>query len=106
MDNRTTHQVIEGSSADDVFERLPPLGSEEYLQHIRGAATQDLPSEVLVRAFRQLPPESAAAKITLERLFRRVGERLEDQRWDHIGFLAAYARRRAKEQFRSNWLDE
>jgi hypothetical protein len=72
---------------DAAFQAFPPLGSSQYLAHIESAATADLPPESLARAFRQLPPESDAARATLERLFRKRGTR-----WDYLGPLVRYAR--------------
>jgi hypothetical protein len=54
---------------ESAFETLPPLGTEEYVNHIRTAGKAAFPPEVLVRAFRQLPPGSEASKETLKRLF-------------------------------------
>jgi len=101
MDKRTNEQTVERPSVEELFQRLPPLGSDEYLQHIRTATTMDLPPEVLVRAFRQLPPEAPAARATQERLFRRVGSR-----WEYLGPLAARARRQAKAQQAKSRADE
>ncbi|SRR5712692_7320975 len=75
-----------------IFQALPPLGSDEYLAHIRSAPFPDLPPEVLARAFRQLPPQSEASKATLERLLLRRS----DGSWDYVGPLVRYARRRSQ----------
>jgi DNA-directed RNA polymerase specialized sigma24 family protein len=82
------------------FRGLPVLGSPEYLLHIQQCAPDALPPEALVRAFRQLPPESNAAKATLQRLFRRHGTL-----WDYIGPLVAYARRQARKAKRDSYED-
>jgi hypothetical protein len=76
---------------DAAFQAFPPLGSPDYLVHIESATTADIPPEALVRAFRQLPPDSDAARATLERLFRKRGTR-----WDYLGPLVGYARRRSE----------
>src|SRR6185369_17205785 len=101
MDNHTKEQSVERPSIEEFFLRLPPLDSEEYLWHVRTAPTTDVPAEVLARAFRQLPPETPAARATLERLFRRIGER-----WEYLEFLARLARRQARTQEPSNRADE
>jgi hypothetical protein len=53
-----------------IFEALPPLDSPEYFEHLRMAAAQELPAQVLVRAYRQLSAarRTEAAHATLERL--------------------------------------
>lgn len=76
---------------DAAFQAFPPLGSSQYLAHIERAAAADIPPEALVRAFRQLPPDSDAARATLERLFRKQGTR-----WEYLGPLVGYARRRSE----------
>jgi len=45
---------------DEIFQALPPLGSDDYVAHISSAKTRELPPEVLARAFRQLPPGAPA----------------------------------------------
>ena len=57
---------------------LPPLGTPEYVAYIRKADPKELPPQVLARAFRQLPPNSEAANVTLTRL---IGEH------DQTGYL-------------------
>jgi hypothetical protein len=101
MDKPTNQQTVEPPSVEELFQRLPPLGSDDYLQHIRTASTRLLPGEVLARAFRQLLSETAAARATLERLLGKVG-----QRWEYLGPIAARARRRAKAQQTRNRADE
>ena len=70
-----------------IFQRLPPLDSREFIQFIQTATVSDLPPEVLVRAFRQLPPASHTSRIVLERLFQKRGEC-----WDYLGPVVAFAR--------------
>jgi len=84
-----------------IFQALPPLGSDEYLGHIRSAPFSDLPPEVLARAFRQLPPESEASKATLARLFLRRS----DGSWDYLGPLVRYARRQSRMAKRDSYED-
>ncbi len=67
-------------SYEEIFQALPPLGSEEYVAHIRSAPVSLLPAEILVRAFRQLPAESEASLVTLQRLFQRRA----DGSWDYL----------------------
>lgn len=76
-------------SIDDIFQALPPLNSEEYLAYIRSAPSTCLLPEVLVRAFRQIPPGSEASKATLDRLLKRHA----DDTWDYCGPMLAKARR-------------
>lgn len=77
---------------DERFQALPPLGSDEYARYLDSAPTQELPPEVLVRAFRQLPTSGIAARKTLERLFRR----LPDGSWEYLGPMVIYARRKGR----------
>lgn len=80
-------------SLEHAFESLPPLGSAEFLEYIRTAPSEELPAQVLVRAYRQLPPGSSAARSTLERLVRRRGER-----WDYLECLTAAAQAKVRKQ--------
>src|SRR5947209_6404638 len=73
---------------EEVFQVLPPLGSDEYVRYISSANAEELPPEVLARAYRQLPPKSPASEETLRRLFRR-----REERWEYFGPLIARARR-------------
>jgi len=77
---------------DERFQALPPLGSDEYVRYLDAAPTQELPPEVLVRAFRQLPPSGTAARKTLERLFRR----LPDGSWEYLEPMVRYAHRKGR----------
>lgn len=78
------------SSIDEIFQALPPLGSDDYINHISNANTRELPPEVLARALRQLPPTSPGYEATFARLFRRTGET-----WEYFRPLTAKARRMA-----------
>jgi hypothetical protein len=51
-----------------IFQSLPPLSSQEYLDLVRTAPAKDLPAEVLVRAFQALGCAGRAAEATLGRL--------------------------------------
>lgn len=75
-------------SLEEVFQALPPLGSDAYIEQISRATTRELPPEALARALRQLPPASAAYDATLARLLRRKGKG-----WEYFGSLVAQARR-------------
>jgi hypothetical protein len=81
------------ANIDSAFQAFPPLDSAEYVTYIGKARTVDVPPEALVRAFRQLPPDSTAARATLERLFRKT-----DKRWDYLGPLIRYIRRRSQRE--------
>lgn len=78
---------------EELFQALPPLDSDDYLRLLETAPRSELPPEALVRAFRQLPPGGVASRATLARLFRREGKR-----WDNLGPLVAYLRRRTDRQ--------
>jgi DNA-directed RNA polymerase specialized sigma24 family protein len=75
---------------DEIFQALPPLGSDDYVAHISSADKRELPPEVLARALRQLPPTSPAFEATLTRLLRRTGKT-----WEYFRPLMAKARRMA-----------
>lgn len=59
---------LNARQVDELFGRLKPLMSKEYLEQLRTAAAAELPPQVLVRAYRQLPADSRAAEETLARL--------------------------------------
>ena len=72
---------------ESAYEELPPLGTASYVEYVRTAPKERLPPEVLVRAWKQLSPESPGARETLERLFGKTG----DGRWEYLGALASCA---------------
>lgn len=86
---------------EEIFQALPPLGSDEYVAHVGSAPASALPAEVLVRAFRQLPAESEASLATLKRLFHRRS----DGSWDYLNPLVAYARRQSTRMKRDGYED-
>jgi DNA-directed RNA polymerase specialized sigma24 family protein len=56
---------------EKIYLELPPLTSQEYLTLLKDAGFQDLPGQVLARAYRQIitgDPNHTAAKATLQRL--------------------------------------
>lgn len=63
-----------------IFQALPPLHSLEYLEILKTASAEELPAQVLARAYRTLAPTAhkEAADRTLERLL--------DAR-NHFGYL-------------------
>ena len=91
-----TSSASEGPLADrlrtveQVFRALPPLGSAQYIEHISSATARELPPEVLARALRQLPTNSAGFDATWARLTRRQGKR-----WEYFLPVMAQARRMA-----------
>ncbi len=87
-------------SYEFLFQRLPPLDSPEFIEFIQTATASDLPPEVLVRAFRQLPPASHTSRLVLERLFQKRGEC-----WDYLGPAVALARRRSRRFPRDEYQD-
>jgi DNA-directed RNA polymerase specialized sigma24 family protein len=61
---------------EEIYKGLPPLDSPEYLQLLETAKPEELPAEVLVRAYRQLcqaEPHGAAAGATIEAMLVRHG---------------------------------
>lgn len=74
---------------EEIFQKLPPLDSEEYLKYLKAAPAEELPAPVLVRAYRQLPP-GPAADATLARL---VGN---NRNYGYLRPLWAAARRKIK----------
>jgi hypothetical protein len=88
-DDENSNTSAKQLSIEEHFLALPPLSSEDFLHYVEDAPTEALPPEVLVRAFRQLPPDSASSRATLCRLFRRSPERI----WEYLGPTVAYARR-------------
>jgi len=105
MINDPLHVAAEGPitqalSLEIAFERLPPLGSPEFIQFVQAAPAADLPPEILVRAFRQLPVGSDASTATLDRLFKKSGAD-----WEYLRPLIACARRRSKRFSRDQYED-
>ena len=98
---------LDRKRVDELFEALPPLGSTEYLEHIKHAPAHELPAQVLVRAYRQLVRaygESREANATLARLlgnYERDGYlaplwqaaryRISDRDWFGVEDLVARA---------------
>jgi hypothetical protein len=61
---------------EEIYKGLPPLDSPEYLRLLNTAKPEELPAEVLVRAYRQLcqaEPHGVAASATIETLLVRHG---------------------------------
>lgn len=84
-----------------LFQALPPLGTPEYLGYLRQADRQELPPEVLVRAYRQLAAagHDDAAQQTLARLFRRRGNE-----YAYLNHLHYYAKQHIPPN--QHWQDE
>lgn len=97
MTGSTGAECDDKSSIDDLFQRLPPLDSEEYVEFVATAPRAKLPPEVLSRAFRQLPPDSYAARATIDRLLRRTGTT-----WEYLQPLFRFSRQRAREMLDAN----
>lgn len=91
MAGTTDTESVDRVSIDDLYQRLPRLDSEEYVTYVTNTPRSDLPPEVLVRAFRQLPLESEAAHATIERLFRRIGTK-----WEYLEPVVKLSRDRAR----------
>lgn len=87
--DKATADVASPPSFDEIFSSLPPLGSAEYLERLRTASTEELPAEVLARAYRLLAgdgEEAAAATLT-----RLLGEK--NGRPEYLGTLLWHASR-------------
>jgi DNA-binding Lrp family transcriptional regulator len=78
-DKKSNNIRLDHARIDAIFKALPPLGSKNYLKHLKEASARELPAQVLVRAYRQLPPGSPEASATLVRL---LGD------YDKTGYLA------------------
>lgn len=83
--------MSDGSAASDFHERmdaryraLPPRDSRDYLDHLREASVEELPAQVLVRAYREAAANGweEPRKRTFERLVRET-----NGRFDHLGPL-------------------
>lgn len=61
-------ELVSRERIQSVFATLPPLGSPEFIEHVKTARSEGLPPEVLARAYRQLPAGCEASKVTLKRL--------------------------------------
>jgi hypothetical protein len=85
--------AAELSSHELLFDELPPLGSPPYLELLKSATPANLPAEVLVRAYRQLPLGSVAGRATLERLVGRSGSR-----WFYLSLVTHLARQQLENQ--------
>lgn len=59
---------LDARQVDELFAKLKPLTSPEYIEELKTASAAELPAQVLVRAYRQLPKGSPAAEATLDRL--------------------------------------
>lgn len=87
--SKTPQDVASPPSFDEIFDSLPPPGSPAYLEHLRTATTEELPPEVLARAYRQLAGDAdEAARATLARL---LGEK--NGRPEYLGSVLWHATR-------------
>jgi hypothetical protein len=59
---------LDAHQVDELFGKLKPLTSPGYIEELKTAAAAELPAQVLVRAYLQLPKGSPAAEATLYRL--------------------------------------
>ena len=59
---------LDARQVDELFAKLPPLTSPEYLERLKSASAAELPAQVLVRVYRQLDKVSPIAEATLTRL--------------------------------------
>jgi DNA-directed RNA polymerase specialized sigma24 family protein len=75
---------------EEIYKGLPPLASPEYLQLLETAKPEELPAEVLVRAYRQLcqaEPHGAAAMATIDMLVRHGAyyfSRVRSLAWNEV----------------------
>lgn len=79
-----------------IFSSLPTLGSRQYIEYVKNADAASLSPPVLARAYRQLPPDSEAAKATIGRLLD-----FEDRH----GYLAPLQRAARRRISRHDWFD-
>lgn len=79
-----------------IFQALPPLNSQEYLDLLRTASAAELPAEVLVCAFQALGCTGRAAEATLERLLT------QNARYGYLRPLWRLAERRVMAR---DWFD-
>lgn len=79
-----------------IFQSLPPLGSQEYLDLLKTASATELPAEVLVRAFQTLGCTGRAAEATLGRLLT------QNARFGYLTPLRRLAERRVTAH---DWFD-
>lgn len=87
--SKPPQDVASPPSLDEIFASLPPLGSAAYLEHLRTATTEELPPEVLARAYRELADDGdEAARATLARL---LGEK--NGRPEYLGTVLWHATR-------------
>jgi hypothetical protein len=81
MDEGPSAREVFHQRMDAIFQALPPLGSDAYLRHLREASTEQLPAQVLVRAYRELgkagPVMEEARNRTFARLIGKKGGRFE-----------------------------
>ncbi len=101
---KSNNTRLDRARIDEIFKALPPLGSKNYLKHLKEANARELPAQVLVRAYRQLPPGSPEANATLVRLlgdYKKPGylapvwnaahERISNRDWFGVEDLMARA---------------
>jgi hypothetical protein len=63
-----SNELVSREQIQSAFATLPPLGSPEFIERVKTAQSEELPPEVLARAYRQLPAGCEASQITLKRL--------------------------------------
>jgi hypothetical protein len=66
----TLPDQLRSADYEKIFAALPPLDSQEYIEYLETASTEELPAQVIVRAYRQLcnARREDAMRATLDRL--------------------------------------
>ena len=87
MKSTVPAQESENERNERIFQDLPKLGSDAYMDLLKRASASELPAPVLVRAYRQLGP-GRAADATLARLLTN------DEKYGYLRPLRKMARRK------------
>ena len=95
MKSTVPAQESENERNERIFQSLPRLGSDEYMDLLKRASASELPAPVLVRAYRQLRL-GRAAEATLGRLLTN------DEKYGYLRPLRKMARRRVSSR---DWFD-
>ncbi len=85
---RSKKPYLDARQVDELFGKVKPLTSSEYIDQLKTASAAELPPQVLVRAYRQLPKDSRAAQATLDRLLAK------DDKYGYLAPLRKAAARR------------
>ena len=95
MKSTVPAQEFENERNERIFQALPKLGSDAYMDLLKRASASELPAPVLVRAYRQLGP-GRAGEATLARLLTN------DATYGYLRRLRQMARRKVSSH---DWFD-